>query len=102
MACYQKPLETGLSFNESGVGISSEGCPYLGAAIGLESYIRTFVADKIKGWCAEVRQLSRFAESQPHATYCAFTHGLSSHWLFASRMAPTDCDTFHPLEDLIR
>ena len=25
-------------------------------------------------------ELSRFAETQPHAAYCAFTHGLSSRW----------------------
>ena len=97
MACYQGPLETGCSVKLR-VRISSEGYPYLGAAIGSESYIRTFAADKIKGWCAEVRKLSRFQESQSHATYCAFTHCSSSCWLFVSRMVPTDFDAFQPLE----
>jgi len=41
-------------------------------------------------------------ESQPHAAYCAFTHSLSSCWLFVSWTVPTNCDAFQPLKDLIR
>ena len=61
-----------------------------------------FVADKVKGWADEVTELSRFAESQPHAAYCAFTHGLSSRWLFVSRTVPSDGAVFQTLEDVIR
>ena len=32
-----------------------------------------------------VKRLSKIAETQPHAAYCAFTHGLSSRWLFICR-----------------
>jgi len=49
------------------------------AAIG---FVNSFVAHKIKGWVKEVTELAKFAESQPHAAYCAFTHGLPSCWLF--------------------
>ena len=89
-------------FSGSGIRISMEGRPYLGAAIGSDSYVNSFVVEKVKGWSAEVKRLSRFAESQPHAAYCAFTHGLSSRWLFVFRTVPCVCDAFQPLEDMIR
>ena len=90
------------SFSGSGIRVTSNGRPYLGAAIGSESYIQSFVADKVKGWSEEITVLARFAESQPHAAYCAFTHGLSSHWMFVSRTVPFDSVIFQPLEDVIR
>ena len=44
--------------------------------------------------------MAGFAESQPHAAYCAFTHGgLSSRWMFVSWTVPFDSQ---PLEDVIR
>ena len=89
-------------FSGSGIRITSEGLPYLGAANGSECYVNRFVADKVKGWAEEVTELSRFAESQPHAAYCAFMHGLSSRWLFVSRTVPSDSAVFQPLEDVIR
>ena len=45
--------------------------------------------------------MARFAESQPHATYCAFTHGLSSHWMFVTQTVPFDSVIFQPLEAVI-
>ena len=42
----------------------------------------SFVAEKVRGWSEEVRELSRIVESQPHAVYYVLTHGLSSCWLF--------------------
>jgi len=89
-------------FSGSGIRINSEGRPYLGAAIGSECYVNRFGADKFKGWAEEVTELSCFAESQPHAAYCAFMHGLSSRWLFVSRTVPSDSAVFQPLEDVIR
>jgi len=56
-----------LSFSGLGIKITSEGCPYLGAPIGSNSYVSAFVAETVKTWSEEVVELSRFAESQPHA-----------------------------------
>ena len=47
------------------------------AAIGGESYVKLFVADKVNGWSEEVTVQFRFAESQPHAACCAFMYSLS-------------------------
>ena len=43
-------------FSGSGIRISMEGRPYLGAAIGSDSYVNSFVVEKVKGWSAEVRR----------------------------------------------
>ena len=56
----------------------------LESAIGSESYVMSFVAEKVRGW-SEERELSRFVESQPRAVYYVLTHGLSSCWLFVSQ-----------------
>ena len=50
---------------------TSEGRPYLGSAIGSNSYIRQFVEEKVRGWSADVTQLAKIAQSQPHAAYSA-------------------------------
>ena len=68
-----------------------------GAAIGTEAYI--YVREKVATWVQEVDQLTTIAETQPHAAYSAFTHGLAAMWNYLSR---TVGDLFQPLEDIIR
>ena len=34
----------------------------------------------------EVEKLSKFAQTEPHAAYAAFTHGLSSKWNYLLRV----------------
>ena len=41
----------------------------------------------------EVEKLSKFAQTQPHAAYAAFTHGLSSKWNYLLRV--TDWEKNH-------
>ena len=52
-------------------------------------------------WTQEVLQLAEITTSQPHATYSAFVHGLSSRWTYLSRTIPGVSDLFQPLEDTI-
>ena len=61
-------------FAGTGVNVTVEGRPYLGAAIGTQEYIRKFMGDKIREWSAEVLLLAKIGESQPHAAYSALTH----------------------------
>jgi len=53
--------------------VTSDGCSYLGAAMGISSYIQTSVAEKAKILTEEVKLLSKITEAQPHASYCAFS-----------------------------
>jgi len=49
-----KLQEAVAGFSGSGIRITSEGRPYLGAAIGSDGYVSRFVTDKVKGWADEI------------------------------------------------
>ena len=74
--------------------------PYFGAAIGTSSYIQNSVSEKVQIWTEEVKLLSKIAEAQPHAAYCAFTHALSSRWLFLCRTVPGISSCLQPLDNV--
>ena len=65
-------------FRGSGVSITKEGKRHLGAAIGNDAFKEEYVREKVVTWVEELERLTRIAESQPHAAYAAFTHGLVS------------------------
>ena len=67
-------------FKGTGVVISTEGERYLGGAVGNSSFVRQYVEIKVEGWVNKVKKLSKIVETQPHAAYAAYTHGLSSKW----------------------
>ena len=46
-------------FQGSGIPITSEGKRYLGAAIGSESFVHSFVSEKVSGWITEIELLSQ-------------------------------------------
>ena len=89
-------------FEGSGVSITKEGKRHLGAAIGTEAFKEAYVQDKVETWVQEVDRLTTIAETQPHAAYAAFTHGLAAKWNYLSRTVPGISDLFQPLEDIIR
>ena len=90
------------AFKESGVSITSEGRKHLGAAIGTEAFRRSYVTKKVDSWTQDVMKLTRIAESQPHAAYAAYTHGLSSKWNYLSRTIADTAELFIPLEKAVR
>ena len=75
---------------------------HLGAAIGNDAFKEEYVREKVATWAEELERLTRIAESQPHAAYAAFTHGLASKWTFLARTVPDVSNLFQPLEDAIR
>ena len=88
-------------FADTDVNITTEGKRHLGAAIGTRDFIESYVAGKVKKWVEEIHQLSEIAQTQPHAAYCAYTHGLSSRWTYLSRTIPDISTLLQPLEDAI-
>ena len=52
-------------------------------------------------WPVAVLLLAKIAESQPHAAFSAFTHGLSSRWHFVFHTVTDIVDFLQPLEDMI-
>ena len=67
-------------FQGTGVNISAEGRRYQGEAMGSTSFPQQFIRKRIQKWVEEIKLLSEFAITQPHAAYTAFMHGLSSRW----------------------
>lgn len=44
------------------------------------AYLQQIIERNGQEWIGEIKMLSKYALSQPHAAYSAFTHGLSSRW----------------------
>ena len=88
-------------FTGTNVKLTSEGRPYLGSAIGSNSYIKQFVEEKVEDWSADVTQLAKIALSQPHVAYSAFNKGLASRWIYALRTVAGVARLLQPLEDVI-
>ncbi len=89
-------------FANEGVNITSEGRPYLGAALGKPEFVSSYVRNKVQSWCSIVDKLSSIAAIQPHAAYAAFTHGLSNKWTYLLRTISGIGNLFEPLESEIR
>lgn len=90
------------SFADTGVQVTSEGRPYLGAAFGTEEFVTSHVKDKVAKWTKELDSLATIALTQPHAAHAAFTHGLSSKWSYQTRTVHGIGTLLQPLETIIR
>ena len=86
------------AFADTGVRVTSEGRPYLGAALGTEEYMQVF--DQL--WTGELAWLATIACSQSHATHAAFTHGMTSKWTYLTRTMPGTGPCLAPPETIIK
>ena len=89
-------------FVGTGVHITLEERPYLGAPIGTEEYNVSSMEDKVKEWVEELNLLVDIACSQPHAAYAAFTRSLTGRWIYLSRTVSNIAPALLPLELVIR
>ena len=89
-------------FAGSGVNVTPEGRPYLGAAIGTREYVEDYVSSKVNEWLSCVSTLSDIAKSQPQAAFAALTHGLQNKWTYLSRVIPDINHLLLPLDDALR
>ena len=111
---YPNPLKTWLItkqahlpkaqkfFADSGINITTEGRPHLGAPLGSPTFVQQFVTSKVDSWCSELKHLSKIAVTQPHAAYAGFTHGLASKWNHLLRTTPNIELLLQPLEQTLR
>lgn len=88
-------------FSDTMVNITDAGHRYLGSVIGTDEYVNSFVEQKIDMWNNELLKLVEFADSQPHASFAALTHGLFGKWFFLARTTPNIAHLFQPLETTI-
>ena len=71
--CHTAGLST---FAGTGVNVTPDGRPYLGAAVGSAEYVENYVKLRVDSWLSIVRNLTTTAKTQPHAAYSALTHDL--------------------------
>ncbi len=89
-------------FQDTPVNITSQGRPYLGAALGSKEYCEQYTAKKVNQWLDELLVLTEIATTQPHATYTAYIHGFVHKFTYLSRTMANINHTLQPLEDIIR
>ena len=70
------------TFEGTQVVITGEGQKYLGSAIGKQTFIGSYVQQKVAIWVDQLERFSSIAITQPHAVFAAFTHCLTSRWTF--------------------
>lgn len=89
-------------FEGTGVEITTAGRRYLGGCLGTQEYAKEDLAARVEEWAAEVTTLAKFAQSQPHASYAALTHGLIGRWIYQMRVAKQGTSVgFQRLENAI-
>ena len=89
-------------FAGTGVNVTPDGRPHLGAAIGSREYVTAHVGAKVNEWLSNVKCLATIAVTQPHAAFSALTHGLMSKWTYLSRTIPDISPLLRPLDDALR
>ena len=74
--------------------------------MGTAAFVQKFAQKKVEGWIKEIEKLSKFAETQPHAAYAAFSHGLISKWNYFLRVVNWEMlspvELLQPLESAIQ
>ena len=94
--------EASNTFAGSGVNVTLDGRPYLGAVIGSQEYVEEYVSSKVRAWSSSINILRNIAKSQPQAAFSALTHGLLNKWTYLSRVVPDISHLLVPLDDVLR
>jgi len=64
-------------FGDCNIQVITDGHRYLGGVIGTPTFEQSFLRHNVDDWINDLKTLSLFAQTQPHASYAAFCHGLS-------------------------
>ena len=99
----EQHLETAKEvFEDCNIHITSTGQRHLDSALVSDSFLSDFMATKIFTWVDELENLSKVAETEPHAAYAALTHGLTAKWTYLVRTTPRTSDHMAPPEKVLR
>ena len=89
-------------FQDTGIKITTDGRPLLGAHIGTNQYTSDFISQKVEEWSHEIDALANIARVHPHPAYTAYTHGQANKWVYQARVSEDCSDHFQKLESVIR
>ena len=68
-------------FENTNINITSEGRPYLGAAIGSQNFTNDYLRNKVEDWSNELPSLEAAAKKEPHLAYVALVKVIQSQGL---------------------
>ncbi len=88
-------------FEGLNLNITTKGRPLLGAAIGCHSYVEQYVSEKVDIWCMELKNLTNYAETQPHAAYAAYIFGFLHKINFLSRTLSGIGHLLQPIDKIV-
>ena len=89
-------------FSNTEIRVTSTGQRHLGAVIGSQTFKEDYVNRKIDDLVNQLKLLSKIAEIEPQAAYCAFVTGFKSKLTFLLRTIPNIQNLLQPLEHTIR
>ena len=90
------------SFAGTNVNITTWGKGHLGVAIGSPEFCNEYVRNKVSQWTEDLMILTNVAKSEPHASFAAYTHGLSGRWSYVCRTMENATGLLGPLEEAIQ
>ena len=82
--------------------VTTDGKVYMASFIGPDHMKDVVMQGKVESWLTEFEELSSIAITQPHAAFCAFTHGVVNKWRYLFRVTGQTEESLQPLEDAIR
>ena len=85
----------------SGVKVTTDASKYLGSVLGSEDAVQDMLRREVRKWSECIKELSNIAQTQPHAAYAAFVHGVRNQWCYLMQTTPDLEDLLHPLEKAI-
>jgi len=89
------------TFEGSHINMTTSGKRHLGAALGSQDFKTEYITEKVNKWCSEIKQLAEIAQSQPHAAYSAYTHGMQHKFRYFLRTIEGIQEQLKPLDDVI-
>ena len=93
--------QASMVFASTGIKISSDGQRHLGAVIGSAEFRKEYIDNLVAEWSGMLTTLSSFAKSQPHAAFCAFTHGVRHKFTYFMRTIEGLGESVQQLDKLI-
>ena len=76
----------------------TDGVRYLGSAIEEQGFRASYLSNKVDEWLDELRVLTNFAQTEPHAAHAALNYGLRSRYTFLVRTLPDTSENLQRID----
>ena len=88
-------------FADTPIKITTDGKRHLGAALGTVDFKNSYLEEMVQNWCKRLKNLVKFAKTQPHAAYSSYIMGEQHKYTYFLRTLDDIADLLKPLDDII-